>query len=594
MSAAGAARPAPFTSTNGSLPMSRHSADRAPPAFLFVDYQDDNPQNRSIEKEKRVFAQKTHQRKKRLAAVERLKTSTHVFRQRLPFAYTPVDDADESSEVNHQSSDARSEQVSAAEALVPRNVQAIQRARMREHMSPKSQVGQGFVDPFSTTAVPMNDFMNSFFQHLRNFTIHRSYPLDTPRMTIWWWQKALSQPAIQLALLVSAASHQTAMNTIHNAPSQHLQRSIGELLRLRGDTITTLNGLLAGPDAVGESTILIVAALRAIESISANVEGATAHTRGLNVLIQLYGGLDRLDHMTLSKIYHGEIMYAAITDTVPSLPLIPTWRSEILQEANVLHSTSDLVAHLHDKPDIAARLSILGASFFQAHWYAGLEESMKTFLCASQRLIQYYEVATLRWSIVMPTDNDLFVLLEHQLASTRYPPLHPRALDEPSAGSYLLHEPLRLALLIYLNARIWHFQAFPVIGAITTSLQRSLLATGITAATVIEHIKVSAPDVLFWIVFLGAMAAQGHEGDGWFVEQTRELARYLGLRDWEAARDVLAGFFYTDQPGEPGGEELWKRIESHGKCEGHAGVSQMSVEGPSRMKAVGTRFLYKY
>jgi hypothetical protein len=84
-------------------------------------------------------------------------------------------------------------------------------------------------------------------------------------MTIWWWQKALSQPAIQLALLVSAASHQTAMNTIHNAPSQHLQRSIGEMLRLRGDTITTLNDLLRGPSPVGDSTILIVAALRAIE-----------------------------------------------------------------------------------------------------------------------------------------------------------------------------------------------------------------------------------------------------------------------------------------------------------------------------------------
>jgi hypothetical protein len=146
--------------------MGAYSADRVPSDFLFVDYQDDNPQNRSIDKEKRVFAQKTHQRKKRLAAVERLKTSTHPFRQRLPFAYKPVDDTakGESSEVN-QSSDDRSEQISAADAVVSRNLEAIKWARIKDLMSPKSQLGQGFIDHFSSTAVPMSDFMNSFFQH---------------------------------------------------------------------------------------------------------------------------------------------------------------------------------------------------------------------------------------------------------------------------------------------------------------------------------------------------------------------------------------------------------------------------------------------
>jgi hypothetical protein len=84
-------------------------------------------------------------------------------------------------------------------------------------------------------------------------------------MSVWWWQQALCQPAIQMALLVSAASHQTAMNTLNNAPSQYLQRSIREFLRLRGDTIKTVNTLLRNPDAVAESTILIIGALTAIE-----------------------------------------------------------------------------------------------------------------------------------------------------------------------------------------------------------------------------------------------------------------------------------------------------------------------------------------
>jgi hypothetical protein len=150
--------------------MGAHRADPAPSDFLFVDYQDDNPQNRSIDTAKRVFAQKTHQRKKRLAAVERLKTSTHPFRQRLPFAYKPVDDTAkaESSEVK-QSSDDRSERISAADAIVSRNLEAMKWARIKDLMSPKSQLGQGFIDPFSTTAVPMSEFMNSFFQHRASY-----------------------------------------------------------------------------------------------------------------------------------------------------------------------------------------------------------------------------------------------------------------------------------------------------------------------------------------------------------------------------------------------------------------------------------------
>jgi hypothetical protein len=312
-------------------------------------------------------------------------------------------------------------------------------------------------------------------------------------------------------------------------------------------------------------------------------------------------------------------MYAALTDTIPSIPLTPTWRSEIIQEAKVLHSSFDLLSHLHDKPDIAARLSILGTSFFQAPWYPGLEQSMKTYLHASQRSIRYYEVATRRWSIVMPTDNDLFVLLEHQLASTRYPaaavpsdvPPHPGA---PASSSYLLNEPLRIALFAYLNTRIWHFQAFPITQCIVNALQRSLRCSptptspAAPAPTVLDHIKATAPDLLFWILFIGGMAAEGHDGYSWFVDRVAELARYLGLRDWGSAREVLCGFFYADQPGEPGGEELWRLVLTREHTGGESGVSavvtRMSGEGVGECEGDGevasgtqaqqTRFLYKY
>ncbi|KAL3459582.1 hypothetical protein BJX64DRAFT_279095 [Aspergillus heterothallicus] len=531
------------------------NTDRAAPDFLFVDYQEDKPDNRAIDKQKRVFAQRTHQRKKRQAAVERLKTSTHVFRQRLPLAYKSAADGAGRVVRGDNQGGRDGEDTEPATAGADGTRYFMQVALMKEFLFQKPHLGQGFTDPFGTTAVPMNEFMNSYFHHLRNFTITQSYPLDTSRMSVWWWQKALAVPAIQLALLVSAASHQTAMNSLYNAPSQYLTRSIGEFYRLRGDTIKTLNGLLCNPGPVAESTILIVAALRAIEAISGNFEGAAAHTKGLYSLIHLNGGLEALDHMTLSKIYHADIMCSVLTDTAPALPLTTRWRGEIRQEAHVFHSTHDIVAQLNNKPQIAAQLSVLGTSFFQAPWYTALDDSMKTFLRVSQRLIQYYEVAHLRPSIIVPTDNDLFVLLEHQLMSIRYPP----TVSDPSAPS-LLNEPLRITLFIYLNMRIWHFQHFPVMQFMVSSLQNSLIVQISFEVPAISQIIKTAPDALFWILVIGGMASQGHDSHAWFVDHLADVSRYLGIREWSTARDVLSGFFYTEQPEEPGGDELWKQV----------------------------------
>ncbi|KAL2835187.1 hypothetical protein BDW59DRAFT_168452 [Aspergillus cavernicola] len=436
--------------------------------FLFVDHQQGNPQGTSIEKQKLVFAQRNYQRKKNLAAVERLKTSTQVFRQRLPFTYVSASDSPGDTKDSHQT------------------MQII--AMMTEFLSPTAYLGQGFVDPFSSSVLPMTDNMNSYFRHLRNYTIQQSYPLDGPRMSIWWWQKAITQPAIQQALLYSAASHQTALNTLNNVPSKSIQRSISEFLRLCGDTFKTLNEILRDPEAVAEPTVLIVAFLQAI---SANFEGIAAHTKGLATLIRLLGGLDALDHMTLSKIY--QYHERGLNNTQPTLLLMARWRSEILQET-------------------------------------------EPFLHVFQRLIQYYEVAQPQPSLIMPTDNDLFVVFEHQLLSIRY------------TAANNLKEPLHISQLIYLNLLVWHFQSFPIMQHMVETLRQILMS-----CTTLTHFKETAPNLLFWILYTGGMVSQGHQGHLWFVTHLAEMIHHLGLDEWANARLVLGGFFYTEQPEENGG-----------------------------------------
>jgi hypothetical protein len=100
---------------------------------------------------------------------------------------------------------------------------------------------------------------------VRNFILPLAYPLNSSPMGGWWWQQGLSEPVIHLTLLVSAASHKLAMDTINNAPEKHLERSKRDFLGIQGSIIKRLNHLLQHPSAVTESITLTVAALRAIE-----------------------------------------------------------------------------------------------------------------------------------------------------------------------------------------------------------------------------------------------------------------------------------------------------------------------------------------
>jgi hypothetical protein len=38
------------------------------------------------------------------------------------------------------------------------------------------------------------------------------------------------------------------------------------------------------------------------------------------------------------------------------------------------------------------------------------------------------------------------------------------------------------------------------------------------------------------------------------------MAQRLGVEEWEKARVMLGEFFYTDQPGETGAEDVWNEV----------------------------------
>ncbi|EAW17372.1 uncharacterized protein NFIA_072870 [Aspergillus fischeri NRRL 181] len=498
-------KPSSSSSSSPGIEASPRLRGNSKPTFLFIDSQADNPQNPSINKQKQAFLLRNYHWKKKQASIARLKPSkpskpspclVHGGTSNFSPAYPWDAIAEENEEFQSDCPQGTFNRV----------------AKMSEMWSLKAYLSQ-----------------------VRIHTIASCYPLDSTRMSIWWWQRAISQPALLQALLFLTAGHHATLKSNNGVVSTASEKSIKDSLRLRGNTLKTLNDILQDPiKAVAESTTLIVASLVAIEAVDANFEAVHAHMKGLKRLIHLLGGLDALDHMTISKIYQSDVKSAALQNSRPTFPMSARWRSEILQEFTLSRSTE----HLH----VSKSLEALGNRFFAAPWYPTLDNTLKTFVQVLRRLIIYFEAAQQQPSIVLPTDNDLFLVFEHQLLSTVY-----------ETGTTLLQEPLRLSLLIYLNLRIWHFQAFPFMQFMVEALRRSLVPA-------YGHAQSTAPDLLFWILFVGAMASQGYKCHPWFVSRLTEMTRRLDLVEWEKARETLGGFFYTDQPGERGAENLWNEV----------------------------------
>ncbi|KAL2812616.1 hypothetical protein BJX63DRAFT_443402 [Aspergillus granulosus] len=579
-------------SSSTRRPPGRPHGDSAPrktpqTGFLFIDAQVDNPQNHELQREKQAFVLNKYFRKRREAAIERVRpskplpsTSRRRPEPQLQRQYQAAGDEENQRHEHYQQQTSND-----------CNAIAQYAATASQMTSLTTFLGQGYTDPFSSVTLEMTNPRYSYFYHFRVHTIPACYPLDTTRISTYWWRHAITQPALLQALLFLAAGHQASLQLSNKSSSQEVAlKALRDSLHSRGDSLRLLQNIIQDPAwAVAESTGLTIATLVTIEAVNANFTAVEAHMKGLKRLIQVFGGLERANHMFLSKIYLSDIKAAALTNTRPIFPIIPKWRNGILQHAKLFrfdpntHTSGGRPESEFELSLIAAsreRSMTLGGSVFTAPWFAGLSASMRTFLHVFARLMLYYEEAVRNPALVMDTDNDLYILFEHQLLATRYrypatmymQPGLSGALDDDTNEMALrvnssspLDEPLRLTLLIYLTTRMWHLQPFPAMAYITASLRDTLAITlldpdpGTNTTSVIYHLNTVAPDLLFWVLFVGGTASQGYTPRSWFADNLALPVRSLGLKDWGEARKVLGDFFWSDQDCFQKDEQvLWK------------------------------------
>jgi hypothetical protein len=127
--------------------------------------------------------------------------------------------------------------------------------------------------------------------------------------------------------------------------------------------------------------------------------------KGLATLAELAGGLDALEHMTVSSIYQyntplmfipfaanapsAVTVYAALQNEPPIIPMSAKFRSEILQEPAIFYRRPDAYAIGFVIPPYIATL---GSRFASSRWYTEVSPSLKYFLPIFTRLIQHFEL----------------------------------------------------------------------------------------------------------------------------------------------------------------------------------------------------------
>lgn len=139
----------------------------------------------------------------------------------------------------------------------------------------------------------------------------------------------------------------------------------------------------------------------------------------------------------------------------------------------------------------------------------------------------------------MSVENDCLLYLNYRLLSLPY-----QCLLTP------FEETLRLSVLTYCCVRIWNLYGVPCLGLLLEKLRKSLYQS-------IYILKSTAPDLLFWVLFVGSLASRAMKINSWFLAHLTDATEQLALKDWTSAGSTLETFFFVCRRSDEPAKDLW-------------------------------------
>ncbi|KAJ5301923.1 hypothetical protein N7508_006786 [Penicillium antarcticum] len=278
-----------------------------------------------------------------------------------------------------------------------------------------------------------------------------------------------------------------------------------------------------------EQTIFIISHIIVSEALEANIEAVDTHMNGMKKIIDAVGGMDMLEHGTLAMLYSCQYLRGIMSNSMPVLDMCAKFQSRVLRESAFFRSKNRFTES-----------SSLGTRFFTASWSRDIQPTFKSIISSYQQLISYYESFANVDVEPMSVENDCLLFLGYRLISLPY---------EVSLTPF--EETLRLSIMTYNSVRIWALYGIPCLERLVDMLRISLF-------TSLSALQSTAPDLLFWIFFVGSLASKSMKHHSWFVAHLTDVADQLSLQKWDRAVGLLEKFFFVCRPSDEPAKDLWQ------------------------------------
>lgn len=400
-----------------------------------------------------------------------------------------------------------------------------------------SSFSSDMMDPFNALPVVMSHNSNMLLDHFNNYRILLQEPVRRPpesQMFAW----AVSDAALLHATLVLAAKHWIFLGGSRRLIEYTLYQHKTETIRL-------VNERLADPvAAVSDGTVGAVGILIFVEYLDGSDEAAAVHLNGLEKMVQMRGDLfsPNMNGLLQRMILLADLLTATANNTKPRFQKIRSPGKDKMVERTPNESMKKSMA----QPEL------VDDSFYKE---VGLDSPLvKMFM-------------TLHWLSSMMANNDRDAgVTDNDVLACNITEAEKYIGTMLRGGQYSSYKSLKgvvvgnafvvLAGYTYLYLHLRRIE----ISSRLYDWMVSLLSEDLRN---VEHEMrvICPPELLFWVLFVGACASVGRLESQWFKKELRVSRVTLGLTSWIDARSILMKFTWVESWNEPMNERLWHELD---------------------------------
>ncbi|KAH8653194.1 hypothetical protein BGZ60DRAFT_180156 [Tricladium varicosporioides] len=354
-----------------------------------------------------------------------------------------------------------------------------------------------------------------------------------------WFGYSVTDPALFYSTMLHSAAHDAFLSGRPNLADSAL---------LKWEAIRLINNRLNDPvHSVSDVMIGAVVALALFENQEANVETSNIHMEGLCQMVYLRGGLQNLG---LAGILRRKILWADVCNSM----------------------------YTHSKPRFANFLSLDSASDGRDTSPAGalggdykmyntqLDEIFSSLRSVSYALSGPFSRSNVAVDEIYSLENRVVVLL----ADTN-PIVNPGLnLDKDEQSPLLEHRQTTYQILLAAQIYIYlflrdHFVLSPIFSVLVTRLCDSLYSTRDQTELRGTWQEMDSEnrenDMLFWVLLLGTLAADGREGRSRLQASLGKLCNVLGIRSPTEVVDKAKSIAWIEKKMDDKVCKLWHETQ---------------------------------